>query len=68
MGSVVHESATRVKAIKEEGLDLMRSTDDKIKKALRMRTLPFEIGEVRLAKEPLTATARGALVTALAES
>jgi hypothetical protein len=121
VGSVVHESATRVKAVKEEGLDLMRPTDDKIRKALliyydkliellvdelhqaiargqklprtekplpivlaggtampvgfrdrfeqalRRRTLPFEVGEVRLAKDPLTATARGALVAALAE-
>jgi hypothetical protein len=121
VGSVVHESATRVKAIKEDNLDLTRSTDDKIKKALhiyydkliqtlvdelhravarsqklprtdkplpivlaggtamptgfrdrfeqtlRKRTLPFEVGEVRLASDPLTATARGALVAALAE-
>ena len=121
VGSVVHESATRVKAIKEDNLDLSRSTDDKIKKALhiyydklietlvdelhravarsqklprtdkplpivlaggtampggfrdrfeqtlRRRTLPFEVGEVRLASDPLTATARGTLVAALAE-
>jgi hypothetical protein len=121
VGSVVHESATRVKAIKEDNLDLTRSTEDKIRKALhiyydklietlvdelhravamsqklprtdkplpivlaggtamptgfrerfeqtlRRRTLPFEVGEVRLAKDPLTATARGALVAALAE-
>jgi hypothetical protein len=121
VGSVVHESATRVKAIKEDDLDLTRSTDDKIKKALhiyydklietlvdelyravarsqklprtdkplpivlaggtampkgfrdrfeqmlRRRTLPFEVGDVRLASDPLTATARGALVAALAE-
>ncbi len=121
VGSVVHESATRVKAIKEDSLDLTRSTDDKIRKALviyydklidtlvdelhravahsqklprtdkplpivlaggtampvgfrdrfeqtlRRRSLPFEVGDVRLAKDPLTATARGALVAALAE-
>jgi hypothetical protein len=121
VGSVVHESATRVKAIKEDDLDLTRSTDDKIRKALhiyydklieslvdelhravarsqklprtdkplpivlaggtampagfrdrfeqtlRKRTLPFEVGDVRLAKDPLTATARGTLVAALAE-
>lgn len=121
VGSVVHESATRVKAIKEDNLDLTRSTDDKIKKAihiyydklietlvdelhravaraqklprtdkplpivlaggtampagfrdrfeqaLRRRTLPFEVGDVRLASDPLTATARGTLVAALAE-
>lgn len=121
VGSVVHESATRVKAIKEDNLDLTRSTDDKIRKALhiyydklidtlvnelhqavarsqklprtskplpivlaggtampvgfrdrfeqslRKRTLSFEVGDVRLAKDPLTATARGALVAALAE-
>lgn len=121
VGSVVHESATRVKAIKEDDLDLMRSTDDKIKKALhiyyerliealvdelnravtrsqklprtdkplpivlaggtamprgfrdrfeqalRRRALPFEVGDVRLASDPLSATARGTLVAALAE-
>lgn len=121
VGSVVHESATRVKAIKEDDLDLTRSTDDKIKKALhiyydklidalvdelnravsrsqklprtekplpivlaggtampkgfrdrfeqtlRRRSLPFEVGDVRLASDPLTATARGTLVAALAE-
>jgi hypothetical protein len=121
VGAVVHEPATRVKAIKEEGLDLSRSSGDKIEKALHIyyekliqslvdelyravshskklprsdkplpivlaggtakpkgfrdrfeeilsrRPLPFEISEVRLASDPLTATARGALVAALAE-
>lgn len=121
VASVVHESATRVKAIKEESLDLGRTPDDKVEKALhiyygklidllidelhgavnrqnkrprsdkplpivlaggtarpkgfrerfeealRRKPLPFEIGEVRLAKDPFTATARGALVAALAE-
>lgn len=121
VGSVVHESATRVKAIKEDDLDLTRTTDDKIRKALhiyydklietlvdelnravarsqklprtekplpivlaggtampkgfrdrfeqtlRRRQLPFEVGDVRLASDPLTATARGTLVAALAE-
>jgi hypothetical protein len=121
VGSVVNEPATRVKAIKEEGLDLSRAATDKITKALhiyynnlietlveelvsavsrsqklpraeyelplvlaggtsmprgfrerfeqvlRRRPLPFEIGEVRIAKDPLTVTARGTLVAALAE-
>ena len=121
VGAVVNEPATRVKAIKEEDLDLTRPATDKIGKALhiyydklietlvdelieatsrshklpradhelplvlaggtsmprgfrdrfektlRSRTLPFEIGEVRLASDPLTATARGTLVAALAE-
>jgi len=121
VGSVVHEPATRVKAIKEETLDLARPTGDKIdkalhiyydklieslveelgravhrtqklprndqpmpivlaggtskpngfrdrfEKALRRRSWPFQIGEVRMASDPLTATARGALVAALAE-
>jgi hypothetical protein len=121
VGAVVNESATRVKAIKEEGLDLSRPATDKIskalhiyydelidnlvdelidsvrrskkppraeyelplvlaggtsmpkgfrerfEKALRSRPLPFEIGEVRMASNPLTATARGTLVAALAE-
>ena len=121
VGAVVNEPATRVKAIKEEDLDLTRPATDQVTKALhiyydklietlvdelidavsrshkmpradhelplvlaggtsmprgfrdrfektlRSRTLPFEIGEVRLASDPLTATARGALVAALAE-
>lgn len=121
VGTVVHEPATRVKAIKEETLDLDRPTGDKIDKALHIyydklidmlveelahavtksqrlprtdqalpivlaggtakpngfrdrfekalnrRPLPFKVSEVRLASDPLTATARGALVAALAE-
>lgn len=121
VGGVVQEPATRVKAIKEETLDLSRPTNDKIGKALHIyydkliemlvdelvqavrtsqrlprtdqalpivlaggtakpngfrdrfeqalarRTLPFKVAEVRMASDPLTATARGALVAALAE-
>jgi hypothetical protein len=121
VGAVVNESATRVKAIKEEGLDLGRPATDKVSKALhiyyeklietlveelgsavsrsqklpraeyelplvlaggtsmprgfrerfehalRRKPMPFEIGEVRMASNPLTATARGTLVAALAE-
>ena len=36
-------------------------------KALRSRPLPIEIGQVRLAPDPLTSTARGALIAALYE-
>ena len=36
-------------------------------KALRTRTLPIEIAEIRMAKDPLTATARGALIAAMYE-
>jgi hypothetical protein len=121
VGAVVREPATRVKAIKEQTLDLTRAGGDKIDKALhiyydklietlveelgravtrsqrpprsdqplpivlaggtakpngfrdrfekvlRRRTLPFQVSEVRLASDPLTATARGSLVAALAE-
>jgi hypothetical protein len=121
VGAVVNEPATRVKAIKEEELDLTRPATNKVTKALqiyydklietlvdeliqkvnssqklpradyelplvlaggtsmppgfrdrfervlRSRTLPFDIGDVRLSPDPLTATARGALVAALAE-
>ena len=121
VGSVVHEPATRVKAIKEESLDLTRPGTDKVdkalhiyydklidmlveelsravtksqrlprtdqalpivlaggtakpngfrerfEKALRRRPLPFQVSEVRMASDPLTATARGTLVAALAE-
>jgi hypothetical protein len=121
VGTVVGESATRVKAIKEETLDLTRPAGDKIDKALhiyydklidmlveelcdavtrtqkrprtdkplpivlaggtakpngfrdrfeaalRQRTLPFQVADIRMASDPLTATSRGALVAALAE-
>jgi hypothetical protein len=122
VGSVVHEPSTRVKAIKEESLDLTRTAgNDKVdralhiyydklintlveqlyqsvargqrlprvdqplklalaggtakprgfrerfEEALRQRTWPFEISEVQLASDPQSATARGALVAALAE-
>jgi hypothetical protein len=36
-------------------------------KSLRSRSLPIEISEVRLASDPLTATARGALIAAMYE-
>ena len=121
VGAVVNEHATRVKSMKEEGVDLSRqpknkferalriyyeelietlvegltkalSTAEKLprtdrpipivlsggtskpkgfkdmfEKALRTRTLPIEISEVRTAKDPLTATARGALIAAMYE-
>jgi hypothetical protein len=121
VGSVVGEQATRVKAIKEERLDLSRAPKDKIEKALhiyyedlvdtlvdglkkaissaeklprqdrpltvvlsggtakprgfrelfdrawRSRGMPVDISGVRLASDPLTATARGALVAAMYE-
>jgi len=120
-GAVVNEHATRVKSLKEEGVDLSRQPKDKFEralriyyeelietlveglnkelsaadklprterpipivlsggtskprgfkdmfeKALRARTLPVEISEVRMAKDPLTATARGALIAAMYE-
>jgi len=121
VGSVVNEHATRVKVIKEEGLDLGKSPRDKVEKALHIyyedvteslvdalarslsvadklpkaekalpivlsggtakprgfkdlfekalkrRSLPVEIGEIRMASDPLTATGRGALIAAMYE-
>jgi hypothetical protein len=121
VGEAVGEHATRVKVIKEEGLDLSASPKDKMEKALhiyyedlveslvdtlrraisraeklpkteralpivlaggtakprgfrelfermlRSRRLPIEVSEVRLASEPLTATARGAHIAAMFE-
>ena len=121
VGAVVDEHATRVKSMKEEGLDLGRAPHDKFEKALhiyyedlveslvdglrkalstaeklprtdrplpivlsggaakpkgfrelfertlRSRSLPIEIAEIRVASEPLTATARGALIAAMYE-
>jgi actin-like ATPase involved in cell morphogenesis len=121
VGSAINEHATRVKVLKEEGLDLTRPPKDKLEKALhiyyedlvetlvdalrrhisraeklpradrplpivlsggtarprgfkemfertlRSRSLPVEIAGVRLASDPLTATARGALIAATFE-
>lgn len=36
-------------------------------KSLKSRSLPIEIGQVRMASDPLTATARGALIAAMYE-
>ncbi|HWX25070.1 MAG TPA: cell division protein FtsA [Vicinamibacteria bacterium] len=120
-GAVLHESATRVKALKEDGLDLSRTPRDKVERALSIyyedlvdhlvaalrrsmsnagtlpRTdrplpivlsggtvkprgfkelferslkkspIPVEISEIRMASDPITATARGALIAALYE-
>jgi hypothetical protein len=121
VGAVVNEHATRVKVMKEEGVDLSRQPKDKFERAIRIyydelvetlveglakgissaeklprsdqalpivlsggaampkgfkelfekalgsRALPIEVAEVRMAKEPLTATARGALIAAMYE-
>jgi hypothetical protein len=121
VASVTGEQATRVKVIKEEGLDLSKSPKDKYEKALNIyyedlieslveklaqslsqadklprsdrpipivlsggtarprgfkdmfekalssRSLPVEISGVRMATDPVTATARGALIAALYE-
>lgn len=121
VGAVVDEHATRVKVLKEEGLDLSRAPRDKVERALQIyyedlvqtlvaalkrslsraeklpktdralpivlsggaarpkgfkelferalkaQPLPVAISEVRMASDPLTATARGALVAAMYE-
>jgi hypothetical protein len=36
-------------------------------KTLRARSLPVDISEIRLASDPLTATARGSLIAAMSE-
>jgi actin-like ATPase involved in cell morphogenesis len=121
VGSVTGEQSTRVKVIKEEGLDLSKTPKDKYEKALRIyyedlveslvqklsrsisqadklprsdrplpivlsggsakprgfkemfekalgaHKLPVEVSGIRMASDPLTATARGALIAALYE-
>jgi actin-related protein len=121
VASVTGEQPTRVKVIKEDGLDLSKAPKDKYEKALRIyyedlieslvqklqqsisqadklprsdrplpivisggtakprgfkemfekalssRSLPVEVSGVRTASDPLTATARGALIAALYE-
>jgi hypothetical protein len=120
-GAVLHESATRIKALKEENLDLSRTPKDKLERALaiyyedlvddlvgslrqaisraekmprtdrplpivlsggtakpkgfkelferalRRTSIPVEISDIRMASDPITATARGALIAALYE-
>jgi hypothetical protein len=44
-----------------------RGFKEQFEKALRGRSMPIEIAEVRMAKDPLTATARGALIAAMYE-
>ena len=122
VGEVTGETATRVKAIKEEGIDLNQKTRSKVGAALHIyyqdlietvvgaigqalsraermpkldrplpvvlgggsalpkgfaqlfaqaledEKLPIALGEVKLARDPLTATARGALLAALYEN
>jgi actin-like ATPase involved in cell morphogenesis len=120
-GRVLNESATRMKLLKEDGIDLSRSPRDKteralqiyyedlveslvqalhdalsraeklpradrplpivvaggtakprgfkelFERALKLRTLPIDVSGVRIASDPLTATARGVLVAAMSE-
>ncbi len=40
---------------------------EELEKALRAQSLPVEIGEIRMAQDPLTTTARGALMAAMLE-
>jgi hypothetical protein len=122
VGEVTGETATRVKAIKEEGLDLTHKPRSKVggalhiyyedliqavveaigktlssaermpkldrplpvvlgggsalpkgfaekfARALETEKLPIPLGEVKLARDPLSATARGALLAALYEN
>ncbi len=119
--AVLNEHATRVRVMKEEGVDLTRPPKDKLEKAvhiyyedlveslvealrravsgaeklprterpltivlaggtakpkgfkdlferaLKSRAMPIELAEVRMARDPLTATARGALIAAMYE-
>lgn len=44
-----------------------RGFKELFEKGLRSRSMPLEIGQIRMATDPLTATARGALVAAMYE-
>ena len=50
------------------GSALPKGFAEKFKKALDEKQLPIEIASVKMAKEPLTATARGALLKATYEN
>ncbi|CAM2057480.1 hypothetical protein actin like protein [Desulfovibrionales bacterium] len=60
--------ATPVPIVLSGGTAMPRGCQSKVAKALDRHQLPIEIAEVRLAHDPLNATARGALVMALAEA
>ncbi len=47
------------------GTAMVGSFQAELEKALRKRSLPIEISEVRLAKDPLSTTARGTLMAAM---
>ena len=49
------------------GTSMPKGFRDRFEQLMRRRPLPFEIGDIRIAADPLTATARGTLVAALAE-
>lgn len=44
-----------------------RGFKEMFERALKTRTLPIALGEIRMASDPLTATARGALIAAMYE-
>ena len=44
-----------------------RGFKELFERTLKSRSLPIEISEIRLARDPLTATARGALIAAMYE-
>ena len=44
-----------------------RGFKDLFERTLKSRPFPIEVAEVRMAKDPLTATARGALIAAMYE-
>jgi hypothetical protein len=50
------------------GTAMPRGFRDRFEKVLRESAFPIELSEVRMAKDPLTTTARGALVAALSEA
>jgi hypothetical protein len=50
------------------GTAMPKGFRDRFEQLLRESEFPIELSEIRLAKEPLTTTARGALVAALCDS
>jgi hypothetical protein len=50
------------------GSSMPKGFQDRFQKALEAHSFPIAVSEVRMAKEPLNSTARGALLAALSES
>jgi hypothetical protein len=64
----VPKFAQPVPLVLSGGTAMPKGFRDRFEKVLRESAFPIELSEIRMAKDPLTTTARGALVAALSEA